>query len=223
MMRSLYALTVFLAFYGLVGCSQQAADSAAESTKANSSTDATIEAGLGATARQDLAEQQLPVGLTNATPPDQIVEAFLNALRTGDSGVAEALLTRQAREETRKRDLTVQQLGAPDATFTIGTPEYLGTQKNGVHVNTTWTEEQGAAVINYDIVWALRRHDVGWRVAGMGAQLGPEQPVVYLNFEDPDDMLAKWREADDAVAASQAPDSEVRQAQNPQAPGTLQR
>ncbi len=213
MMRSLCVLTVALATIGLAGCGSQVADSPAESTSPKLAAGAAIEPGFGAVPRQGQSEQQLPVGLTAATPPDQIVAAFLGALRSGDSGVAESLLTRQAREETRRRDLTVQQLGAPDAKFTIGTPEYLGPGKNGAHVNTTWTEEENGEVIQYDIVWALRRHEIGWRVAGMGAQLGQGQPMVYLNFEDPDDMLAKWREADEAVAAAQAVDSGVRQAQ----------
>ena len=206
MTKSLQVLAVCLAVCTGLGCRQEVADSSGEATN---------EASRGDIAREDFAQQQLPAGLTQATPPDHIVTAFLNALRSGDRGVAEALLTRRAREETRKRDLTVQPLGSPDATFSVGPVEYLDRQQRGAHVNTRWTEVNTGVVINYDIIWALRRYDVGWRVAGMGAQLGPGQPVVYLNFEDPDDMLAKWREADDAVAAAEAADPGIRQAQVP--------
>jgi len=232
MMRSFPVLAICLTACGLVGCGQQATDtSAAHSSKAdpqaadvNSPTVATEDGvAIGAVPRRQLADEPLPVGLTKSTGPDEIVVAFLNALRRGDSGVAEALLTRRAREETRKHGLSARPLGSPNAAFSVGVPEYLDAKKNGAHVNTTWTEQQGTSNIHYDIIWALRRHDMGWRVAGMGAQLGPGQPVVYLNFEKPDEMLAKWRDADDAVAAAQAPDSEIRQAQTPQAPTTSYR
>ena len=223
MMRSLCILSICLMAAGLSGCGNPSGESSTNSTNADTSANSATETNLGTFARQDLAEQPAPAGITPNTPPDEIVAAFLNALRSGDSGVAEALLTRQAREETLKRDLTVQQLGAPEAIFAIGTTEYLDAQKNGAHVNTRWTEHDGATVINYDIVWALRRHSAGWRVAGMGAQLGPGQPIVYLNFEDPDDMLAKWRAADDTVAATESANSEIRQAQVPRAPDSTRR
>ena len=223
MKRLIRVLVVLLASYGLSGCRQQASDYSAETANGNNPSDAIVGTDLGTFAKQDLRDWQLPVGLTQETPPDQIVAAFLGALRSGDSGVAEALLTRRAYEETRKRDLAVRSLGSPEATFKIGIPAYLGAHKNGAHVNTTWTEVQAGAVSSYDIVWALRRQDSGWRVAGMGAKLGSGAQVVYLNFEDPDDMLAKWRQADDAVIAGQMADPGVRQAQNPQATGTQPR
>lgn len=225
MRSSVCVLAVFLVCFGAFGCGRQAADSAAKTAHVDDGAKATVvgETDLGTFARQDLDDQQLPAGLTGDTPPDQIVAVFLDALRSGDSGVAEALLTRRAYEETRKRDLAVQSLGSPAATFKIGKLEFLGAQKNGAHVTTTWTELQAGTVINYDIVWALRRQESGWRVAGMGAQLGPGQPQVYLNFEDPDDMLAKWRAADDAVVAGQSADPGIRQARNVEPPGDLRR
>ncbi len=223
MMRSLYVAAVCTASLGLIGCGSPTADSPPPPRAAAGGADAGTEPQLGTFAREPIEAASVPAGLTPATPADQIVAAFLNALRTGDSGVAEALLTRQAREETRKRDLTVQQLGAPDATFVIGTTEYLNPEKTGAHVNTRWTEREGDRAIHYDIVWAVRRQEAGWRVAGMGAQLGPGQPIVYLNFEDPDDMLAKWRAADEAVAAAESANAEIRQAAVPQATAPIRR
>ena len=220
MKRSIKVLAVLLASCGLIGCRPQASDSSAETASGNNPAEAIVGTDVGTFARQDLTDGQLPRGITQETPPDQIVAAFLGALQSGDSAVAEALLTRRAYEETRKRDLAVRSLGSPEATFKIGIPEYLGDHKNGAHVNTTWTEVQAGVVNSYDIVWALRRQDSGWRVAGMGAQLVPGEQVVYLNFEDPDDMLAKWRQADDAVIAGQTAAPGIRQAQNPQATGT---
>lgn len=216
-------LATFLAGGGLVGCNRQAADPSVESAGGSRAADGAGRSGPGPVARQELPEQPSPAGLTRQTPPDQIVAAFLDALRKGDSGVAEALLTRRAHDETRKRDLTLQELGSPQARFEVGVPKYLGTNKNGAHVNTAWTEEKDGAVISYDVVWALRREDSGWRVAGMGAQLEPGQPLVYLNFEDPDDMLAKWHAANDAVVGGESPDAGIRQARNVEPPDAFQR
>jgi len=229
MKSSFQILAIVVASVGLFGCGRQAADSEPSSTPDNelagvSSKDGDVEVSLGTVPRQHLDDSSLPAGLTRETPPDQIVSAFLGALQRGDSGVAKALLTRRAREETQKRDLTVQQVGSPHATFKVGVPQYLTDKKTGVHVSTTWSEKEGAEVITYEIVWALRRQESGWRVAGMGAELGPGKPMVYLNFEDPDDMLSKWQQADnDAVAAGIPPDSEYRRAQTRPATGTSQR
>ncbi len=223
MKKSIRVLAIFLASYSLTGCRQQASDSAAETGNPNTTPQANVGMDLGTLARQDIDDRQVPTGIMRDTPPDRIVAAFLEALQQGDSGIAEALLTRRAYEETRKRGLAVQPVGSPEATFKIAIPEYLGAHKNGAHVNTTWTEPYADAGSSYDIVWALRRQDSGWRVAGMAAQLVPGQKVVYLNFEDPDDMLAKWRKADDALLVGQATDTGIREAHNPPTTGTLQR
>jgi hypothetical protein len=222
MKKPISVLAIFLAIFSLTGCRQQAADSAAETANGDNTS---FVAGTdpGSLARQDLDDRQVPTGITRNTSPEEIVTAFLAALRQGDNGIAEALLTRRAYEETRQRGLQVQPVGSPGATCKIGITEYLGPHKNGAHVKTTWTEAAGVVGSSYDIVWALRRQDAGWRVAGMGAQLVPGQKVVYLNFEDPDDMLAKLREADDAVLAGQATDNGIREAQNPTITGSLQR
>lgn len=214
MSRTLQGQTLILivSLCVLGGCSQQEDSGGAT---ASQSTDTTLEPDLGRFARQDLDDRQPPVGLTAVTPPDQIVVAFLTALRNGDDGVGEALLTQRARDETRKRGLTVQQLGSPQAKFQVGLPRYLGVHHNGAHVNTTWTEHRDGTVISYDIIWALRLQESGWRLAGMGAQLEPGQPVEYLNFEEPDEMLAKWRQADETYVADTPSDSHLRQAERP--------
>jgi hypothetical protein len=220
MKRSIGVLAIFLSSYGLIGCRQQASDSTTDTSTTNN---ALGESDLGVIPRQDLDDRQVPMGLTRATPPDQIVAAFLDALQRADNAVAEALLTRRAYEETSKRNLTVQPVGSPQAKYTIGTLKYLGANRNGAHVNTTWTEPAAEPGNSYDIVWTLRRQDSGWRVAGMAAELVPGQKVVYLNFEDPDDMLAKWRQADEADLVGQTSDTGIREAQNPQPTGTLVR
>jgi hypothetical protein len=133
--------------------------------------------------------------------PDEAVATFLKALRDGDDHVAEGLLTPKAREETAKRSLTVQPPGTPGATFEIGKVEYLSADKSGAHVNSVWHEkDEKNATSSYDIVWALRRLNDGWHIAGMATQVAPDEPPVFLNFEDPDDMLEKWKAAEERLA-----------------------
>jgi hypothetical protein len=77
-----------------------------------------------------------------------------------------------------------------------------------VHVSSVWTEKFDDGEEKYEIVWALRRQQEGWRLAGMAMQLIPGQPMQFLNFENPEDMLKK---KDDAIAAMQAPAAETAQ------------
>ena len=143
--------------------------------------------------------------------PDAAVSAFLEALRDGDDALAEAILTPKAREETAKRNLAVQPPGTPNASFRIGKIEYLSADKTGAHVNSTWTEQdQQQGPSSFEIVWALRRQADGWRIAGMAAQVTPTEPPVFLNFEDPDDMLEKCRAAEERLATQN--DNTLRQA-----------
>ena len=77
---------------------------------------------------------------------------------------------------------------APNATYQVRPGEILGDQ-NGAHVKSVWTERFDDGDETYEIVWALRRQQDGWRLAGMAMELIPGQPMQYLNFEDPADML----------------------------------
>lgn len=182
-----------LAFLMTAGCGQPAPPAAADSDSPR----------IGSAESPSTAASSASTAVAYATP-DAAVSAFLQALRDGDDEVAEALLTPKAREETAKRELTVQPPGTPNATFRIGKVEYLSADKTGAHVNSTWIEqnpEEGPS--SYDIVWALRRQADGWRIAGMATQVNPNEPPVFLNFEDPDDMLEKWRAAEERLAAQQ--------------------
>ena len=47
--------------------------------------------------------------------------------------------------------------------------------------------------VSYEIVWALRQQTDGWRIAGMATQVTPAEAPIFLNFEDPDEMLASGK------------------------------
>jgi hypothetical protein len=164
-------------------------------------------------------QQTTPARATIAPPepavaatPDAVVSDFLTALRDGDDATAEALLTNKALQETSKRHLRVQPPGTPSARFQIGQVSYVTSDKRGAHVSSVWSEQDvPGGELTYEIVWALRKQQDGWKIAGMATQVTEDGPAVFLNFEDPDDMLAKWREAERALAA-QHQDTGVRQA-----------
>jgi hypothetical protein len=44
---------------------------------------------------------------------------------------------------------------------------------------------------NENIVWVVRLDPEGWRVVGMAMKVFDDLPPLLLNFEDPDDMIAK--------------------------------
>jgi len=149
--------------------------------------------------------------------PDGVVNAFLAALRDGDESLAESLLTAKAREETAKQGLAVHPPGTPSASFQLGETDYVTSDKRGAHVSCTWTEQDGQDdAISYEIVWALRRQVEGWRIAGMATQVTEGGPPVFLNFEDPLEMIDKWHNAE-AELAAETKNEGVRQATRPEA------
>ena len=121
-------------------------------------------------------------------------------------------------------DKKTQAVVGAETTFQIGKVEYLTSDQKGAHVSSIWTErdDRGNSV-SYEIVWALRHQQEGWRIAGMATQVTESSAPIFLNFEDPEDMLRKWKDAEATVAAEQ--DSGVRQASrdNSGGPATVPR
>lgn len=134
---------------------------------------------------------QLPAG----TPPQDVVHKFLESLRSGDETVASYLLTDKAREETAKHDLVVSPPGTPSAQYQVGAIE-LSDNQNGAYVTSIWTEpDQEGADQAYEIIWVMRKQPEGWRIAGMATEIIPGEMPLFLNFEDPQDMLRKREQA----------------------------
>ena len=204
MKRILTIVVVFLASGCFHGCSKPSAESSPEASGVAQ------QESVPATADSKSPQVGQAVLPAPESPPDKVLADFLKALRDGDESLAESLLTTKAKEETAKRNLAVQPPGSPSASFQIGKVDYVADDQ-GAHVNSNWTEkdDQGNSV-SYAIVWIMRRQPAGWRIAGMATQVTASSSPVYLNFEDPDDMLRKWRAAEAALAAEQS--ETVRQA-----------
>ena len=131
--------------------------------------------------------ESTPAALTLSpdTPASEVVLAFLNAMRDGNSAVASELLTDMARAETAKHQWPVEPPGAPSATYQLGQPSFVDQSQTGVHIPCIWAEPDGAGgTIQFEVVWALRRLDAGWRVAGFAAEIVPGKAPYFFNFED---------------------------------------
>jgi len=192
--------TLFIAAIDFVGCSgKTAVDSAGTGASAN------MAASPQANERPTAAPQ--PIAVPASAAPDHVVTVFLNALRSGDSPTTESLLTAKARQELARHSLSVDVQSAPNATYQVRPAEILADQ-SGAHVKSVWTERFDDGDETYEIVWALRRQQDGWRLAGMAMELIPGQTMQYLNFEDPADMLRKKEEA---IATLQQPVAETAQ------------
>jgi hypothetical protein len=192
------ALIVFLCNSGCSKKSESTPETSAPATQASPAS--------GAAANNTPAPQ--PIAVPANAAPEQVVTVFLNALRTGDSPTTESLLTTKAREELAKHQLSVDVQSAPNATYQVRPAEGVAGDPSGAHVSSIWTEKFEDGEETYEIVWALRRQNEGWRLAGMAMQLLPGQPMDFLNFEDPGDMLKK---KDEAMAKLQEPVAETAQ------------
>jgi hypothetical protein len=154
---------------------------------------------------------QVPLPVANTSKPDAVVAAFLDALRDGNDQVAEAPLTTIARRETQEHELSVQPPGSPSAQYAIGEVKHV---QGGVHVSSSWSEsDESGEQSTYEIVWVLRQEPIGWRVAGMATAVNPAKPPVFLNFEDVPDLLQKWQQADEELAAVAEQDQSLQAAQ----------
>jgi len=154
----------------------------------------------------------LPV--SKESPPGIVVSAFLDALRGGDHEVAQQLLTTTAREQTAANNMPLQAPGSPTASYSIGETTRID---GGVQVGSRWTErlESGEKIV-YEIDWVLRQRPEGWRVAGMSTSFTPNGELVYVNFEDVEDMLKKWDDADEEIARQQDAAAALPASQTPQ-------
>ena len=125
-------------------------------------------------------------------PAKAVVVAFLDALKRGDEDTAKSLLTQVARAKTDELEISVAPPVNDSATYTVRGAEMVGEDDDLVHVGTTWTDvEADGSKTSDNVVWVVRLDPEGWRVVGMAMRIFQDLPPLLLNFEDPEDMLAK--------------------------------
>ena len=132
-------------------------------------------------------------GSSAATEPAKAaVVAFLEAIKRGDDAGASGMLTKVARAKTQELGLSVAPPVNPTASYSIRECEMIGDSGDLVHVGTTWTDTDADGFTSTDnVVWVVRLDPEGWRVVGMAMKIFEDLAPLLLNFEDPEDMLAK--------------------------------
>jgi len=127
-----------------------------------------------------------------AAPAQRTVVSFLEAIRRGDDATARGLLSVAARTKTDELGLSVAPPVEDTATYTVKACEIVSEAGDVVHVATTWTDTDADGFqTSDDVVWVVRLDPEGWRVVGMAMLVFEDLPPLLLNFEDPEDMLAK--------------------------------
>ena len=125
-------------------------------------------------------------------PAKATVTTFLEAIKRGDDAGARAMLTKLARAKTEELGISVAPPVTSTATYSIRECELIPGTEDLVHVGTTWTDtDADGFTTTENVVWAVRLDPEGWRVAGMATRIFDDLPPLLLNFEDPEDMIAK--------------------------------
>jgi hypothetical protein len=147
---------------------------------------------------------ELPVTINSS--PEEVVTEFLNAMKTGNDGVAAGLLTATAREETAKHSLAVQPPGSPTAKYEISAGQLSEEDPNVAQVGCLWTEKDAeGADHTEEVVWILRKvSEEGWRVFGMATQMPTRKAPVFFDFENPAEMTALMEEISQEMIAAQS-------------------
>lgn len=168
MWRFTLAAATFFGFISLVGCGESSTEPSASSPR---KPPAFGTGGLGKT-------------------PAEAVHAFLSAVKDGDEETASQLLTPLAREKTKEMEMEVAPPGSQTAQFAIGDVEQINEEI--AHVASTWSDVDEEGTPHQDsIIWLLRREAEGWRIGGMATKIFDDEPPLYLNFEDPEEMIRK--------------------------------
>ena len=135
-----------------------------------------------------------PSVVANIEPAKMAVTTFLEAIKRGDENSALAMLTDVARAKTQELGLSVAPPVKDTVTYQVGACEAVGGTDDIVHVATTWTDTDAEGFTTTDnVIWVCRLDPEGWRVVGMAMRIFPDMPPLLLDFEDPEDMLAKQR------------------------------
>jgi hypothetical protein len=133
-----------------------------------------------------------PKGGDAAVAAQRTVVSFLDAIRRGDDKAAQGLLSAVARTKTDELGLSVAPPVEDTATYAVAESEVVSEEGDVVHVATTWTDTDAEGFkTSENVVWVVRLDPEGWRVVGMAMRIFDDLPPLLLNFEDPEDMLAK--------------------------------
>ncbi len=127
----------------------------------------------------------------SAVPNDPIgraVYSFLDAIRTGNTDASSALLTPLALKRIVENEMSFAPPASEMARFEIGKVEMFEADKAAV--DTVWTDvDADGKPTNEPMTWALKLTDGQWRISGLIAYMGADQPPIVVDFENPDQLF----------------------------------
>jgi hypothetical protein len=137
------------------------------------------------------------VAAASTDPVARVVHEFLEAVRVGDTDTASARLTPLALERTNDLDLNISPPGSPTARFQVGAVEMVDAEK--AVVECVWTDDDADGKARDEkITWALKLNAGQWRISGMAADMGPDQPPVVMDFENPGQLASRYSNGQNA-------------------------
>ena len=140
--------------------------------------------------KAESARSNADASVASQPSPIDVVSTFLDQIRRGgeDSGAGN-LLTEKARSELNRIGRSIEPMGSPDARYQVTRAENVPGQENSALVHSIWTDPNGAGgQSDYQVVWAVVREPVGWRISGMAIQEQEGQDPVIIDFENGDLM-----------------------------------
>jgi len=153
---------------------------------------------------------EVVAGASSATAsPADVVAEFLEAVRVGNSESASTRLTPLALQRIKENDMGFAPPASETAKFTVSGFELF--EEDKAFVDSVWTELDGdGKSFDEPMTWGLKLTDAGWRISGMAAHMGPNQPPILVDFENPGQEMS----APANMAQSQK-DENSRQARQP--------
>jgi hypothetical protein len=154
-------------------------------------------------------------GPVPSDPVARTVYEFLDAIRTGDTQASSARLTSLALQRITENDMIFAPPASELARFQVGQIQMYAADK--AFVESIWTDIDADGVpTDEHMTWALKLTESQWRISGMAAQLGPGQPPVLMDFENPGQLLNPPQQKTAAGQQPQpAPEASPRQASQP--------
>jgi hypothetical protein len=169
-MRGLPVVTLALVGFVASGCGQSEAPPAA-----------------GAATTAAPASAQAGASTIPNDPVARVVYEFLDAVRQGDTSAASQRLTPLALQRTSEMDFVFAPPGSPTASFKVGNVEMVDQDK--AVVDSVWTDlDADGKPQSEPTLWALRLTEGAWRISGMAAEMGVNQPLMVIDFENPETM-----------------------------------
>lgn len=146
--------------------------------------------------------------------PDHVVKRFMDALWSGETDVAERLLTEKARLEIRKTQWGLVSFESGSSEYSVGQPQYATNRQLRCQVDCAVTSPTDTGPVSYTLAWTMKRQSHnGWRVSG-SIIFDPTTNAPYLiNFEDAsqfDQALTSLNPSDEPIHQADGGGTELR-------------